>query len=381
LALTILILVCVSFVAVVGWSGERQRRKRAELQAAETAAQARHVYEVGSGQLHDVHARLGQTSNFADSVSRRLADATANVKRLEALTQDAQSRGHVVATRYIADANEWLISRITPNNLETSRKRSAKIVSFCAKYGFELDNASLSALDADIVAAFKDTVRKDLAREEQQRIKDQMREEQRAAREYARAEEQTAREEAAVRKALTQALQKVDAEHSAEVANLRSQLDALAEKKRALSMAQQTRTGHVYVISNIGSFGDGVFKLGMTRRLEPQERIDELSGAAVPFPFDVHMLISTTDAPALENALHREFHSRRINRVNLRKEFFRVSLDQIAAVVKRMHGHVDYKATPDALQFHETAAILERGQLAAFPEYVEPPLEEQFEDA
>jgi Meiotically up-regulated gene 113 len=379
--LTIFFLVIISFGALVAWSGERTRRKQAEAYAAQTLAEARQVYQVGSGQLQDQHARLSQSSNFADELSRRLAEATANAKRLEGERRDAQQRGQVVAAKYIGDANEWLISRLTQNNLETSRNRSAKIVAFCAKHGFELDKASLSSLDADIVAAFRDAVRKDLTRQEQQRIKEQMREEQRAAREYARAEEQASREEAAVRKALTTALQKADAEHSAEVASLRSQLEALAEKKRALSMAQQTRTGHVYVISNIGSFGDGVFKVGMTRRLEPQERIDELSGAAVPFPFDVHMMISTADAPALENALHREFHSQRLNKVNLRKEFFRVSLDQIAAVVKRKHGHVDYRATPDAFEFHETGAIVERGQLALVPEYVEPLLEDQLEDA
>src|SRR5437868_4948931 len=89
----------------------------------------------------------------------------------------------------------------------------------------------------------------------------------------------------------------------------------------AVSMAQQTKAGHVYVISNIGTMGDGVFKIGMTRRLTPNERIDELGCAAVPFPFDVHMMIHCEDAPGLENALHHALHKRRINKVNLRKEF------------------------------------------------------------
>ena len=79
----------------------------------------------------------------------------------------------------------------------------------------------------------------------------------------------------------------------------------------------------MYVLSNIGSFGEGVYKIGMTRRLEPQDRVRELGDASVPFPFDVHMMISCDDAPSLENALHRESHKQRVNKVNFRKEFFR----------------------------------------------------------
>lgn len=98
-------------------------------------------------------------------------------------------------------------------------------------------------------------------------------------------------------------------------------------------MAQQTKAGNVYVISNLGSFGDRVSKIGMTRRLEPMDRVKELGDASVPFPFDVHMMIACDDVPKLETALHREFHKRRINRVNLRKEFFRVGLEEIQKLV------------------------------------------------
>jgi hypothetical protein len=114
-------------------------------------------------------------------------------------------------------------------------------------------------------------------------------------------------------------------------------------------MAQQTKAGNVYVISNVGTFGAGVFKVGMTRRLEPLDRIRELGDASVPFPFDVHMMISCEDAPALECALHRALHKSRINRVNPRKEFFRTDLQLIVDVVQEHHGCVDYAADPEAL--------------------------------
>src|SRR6185437_14973311 len=103
------------------------------------------------------------------------------------------------------------------------------------------------------------------------------------------------------------------------IAKLESQLsDALDRKAKAFARAQLTKSGHVYVLSNIGSFGEGIYKIGMTRRLEPLERVDELGSASVPFLFDVHAMVYVEDAPALENALHKEFAHRRLNLVNLR---------------------------------------------------------------
>lgn len=93
------------------------------------------------------------------------------------------------------------------------------------------------------------------------------------------------------------------------------------------------KAGYVYIISNIGAFGENIFKIGMTRRLDPQERINELSGASVPFKFDIHALIFSEDAPALEASLHRAFESRKVNLVNTRKEFFNATLDEIKYVI------------------------------------------------
>ena len=90
----------------------------------------------------------------------------------------------------------------------------------------------------------------------------------------------------------------------------------------------------MYVISNIGSFGEGIYKIGLTRRLEPYDRVKELGDASVPFEFDVHAMIFSDDAPALENTLHRHFRDRELNKVNHRKEFFRVDIDEIEEVVK-----------------------------------------------
>ena len=123
------------------------------------------------------------------------------------------------------------------------------------------------------------------------------------------------------------------------------------------------KAGYVYIISNIGSFGEGVYKIGMTRRLDPQDRVDELGDASVPFKFDVHAMIFSDDAPALEAALHRAFDSRKVNMVNNRKEFFRVTLDEIEDVVKKSYDKtVEFTRLPQAEQYRETQMIQKKLQ-------------------
>ncbi|MDF9721852.1 GIY-YIG nuclease family protein [Serratia marcescens] len=186
------------------------------------------------------------------------------------------------------------------------------------------------------------------AQEEKQRQDELDRQQQEAEEEERRLAEQ--------RKMLEEALLAAEGAHREELEKQRQELEQKIQAvhqqyERAKSMAQLTKQGHVYVISNIGSFGENVFKIGMTRRLEPMERVKELSGAAVPFDFDVHAMISCDDAPALEKTLHDHLEHYRINRINLRKEFFRVDLSKIINTVERHHGRVDYIADPVALQY------------------------------
>ena len=112
--------------------------------------------------------------------------------------------------------------------------------------------------------------------------------------------------------------------------------EAHAKSERARAMAEMTRSGYVYIISNVGSFGDEIVKIGLTRRLDPDDRVRELGDASVPFAFDVHAMIYSDEAPAIEAALHREFADRRINLSNFRKEFFRVSLDEVEEALSRV---------------------------------------------
>jgi len=199
-------------------------------------------------------------------------------------------------------------------------------------------------------------------KEYQAEIKQQMREEKqrqdeldRQQREAEEEAERLAEQQRLIEEALAQAEGSYKAELEKQKLELEQQIaDVHKQYERAKSMAQMTRQGHVYIISNIGSFGENVYKVGMTRRLEPMERIKELSDASVPFDFDVHAMISCDDAPALERALHSTLEAHRINKVNLRKEFFRVELEKIISEVKRQHGSIEYIADPAALQYWQS---------------------------
>lgn len=177
--------------------------------------------------------------------------------------------------------------------------------------------------------------------EEQRRIREQMREEEKARREFERAQKEAAKEEAMLRKAMEKAQAAMEkaseeqkAKYESQLAEIRQKLEeAEAKSQKAISLAQQTKRGNVYVISNIGSFGENVYKVGMTRRWNPLDRVKELGDASVPFPFDVHAIIESEDAPALETSLHKALALMQVNKVNPRKEFFRVSISDIHRLV------------------------------------------------
>jgi DNA repair exonuclease SbcCD ATPase subunit len=209
---------------------------------------------------------------------------------------------------------------------------------------------------------------RDREREEQRRIREQMREEEKARREIARALKEAGREEEALQKAMEKVQAQAAkanaaqrAEFEAKLRQLQDQLtEAEARNQRALSMAQQTKAGHVYVISNVGSFGEGMVKIGMTRRLEPLDRIRELGDASVPFNFDVHAMIWSEDAPGLERELHRRFVRHQVNKVNPRKEFFQVSLGDLRSQVEELGMEATWTMTAMATEYQESLAMADR---------------------
>ncbi|WP_223639036.1 DUF4041 domain-containing protein [Corallococcus sp. EGB] len=213
-------------------------------------------------------------------------------------------------------------------------------------------------------------------REEQRLIKERIREEEKAQREFEKAQRDAEKEEELLRKAMEEARREFEKAGDEQKSKYEEQLAQLAQKlqeaeeknKRAISMAQQTKTGHVYVISNVGSFGENVFKVGLTRRLEPLDRIRELGDASVPFEFDVHALIHSEDAPTLERELHKRFVREQVNKVNPRKEFFRLTLQTIRQVVDGMGLQAQWTMTAEAREFRETQAVERAMQSQSFQE-------------
>ena len=267
-------------------------------------------------------------------------------------------RSKELATRYLKDNVKWIGSSLNPNNYVNCKKRLQDVIERCRGIGFEISIDEEHEYFSDLKHQYEHEVRVALEREEQARIRAQIREEQVRERETKRELERLARERQAIQAALDQALAVARDQHSEEVDRLTARLaEAEARSQRAVSQAQLTKAGHVYVISNVGSLGEGVFKVGMTRRLEPLDRICELSDASVPFPFDVHMMISSDDAPSLENALHRNLHKLRINKINPRREFFRTDIEAIHELVKAHHGEVEYLADPEALQYRQSLTM------------------------
>lgn len=297
-------------------------------------------------------------------LKRDLRNLAINLKKLD-LDRELHNRSQVMldkkvdelCRRYLKESVKWISNSLNANNFANCKQRLQDVIERCRDIGFQITEEDEASYIADLRVAFEKEVRAAFEREEQARIKAQIREEQKLEREIQREQERIARERAVLEAALATALASAADQHSAEIESLKTRLAEAEAKQRAIAQAQLTKAGFIYVISNIGSFGEGVFKVGMTRRLEPQERVRELGDASVPFPFDIHMMISCQNAPALENALHRALVKQQVNKTNPKKEFFRSNIETIVKVVRENHGEVEYLADPEALQYRQSLAM------------------------
>jgi Domain of unknown function (DUF4041)/T5orf172 domain len=208
--------------------------------------------------------------------------------------------------------------------------------------------------------------------EEQRRIREQMREEERERREIEKVRKDSEQEVKIREQALEKARREVEQatgqqreQLELKLQQMNLQLEEALAKRNEISRAQMTKSGHIYIISNVGSFGDNVYKIGMTRRIDPEDRIKELSGASVPFPFDIHAMIFSENVPETENLLHQYFRDKSVNKVNERKEFFKVTLDEISSAVEKIaaetqtvkKAEIQFTKVAEAEQYRKTLAI------------------------
>lgn len=265
-----------------------------------------------------------------------------------------------------------LISKVKWNNVNQMKERMQKLFDAINKLGqgFQvyINKQYLDLKLKELILEYEYQSKRQQEKEEMRAIQEELREEEKARREFEQAQREAEKEETAYQKALEKARKEYEAATGEKHDKLQAQIEKLEQelreaqekKERALSMAQQTKRGHVYIISNIGSFGENVYKIGMTRRLEPADRIKELGDASVPFQFDTHAMIFSEDAPTLENELHKAFARKKVNMLNNRKEFFKVTLDEVEQKVKEIGLDAEFSRLPEAMEYRETLAILEK---------------------
>jgi len=283
-----------------------------------------------------------------------------------------------------------LIAKVKWNNVNQMKERMQKIFDAINKLGegfkVHLNTEYFDLKRKELILEHEYQTKRQQEKEATRAIQEELREEEKAKREFEQAQREAQKEEMNYQKALDKARKEMELatgeKHDrlqTQIENLEQELKEAQEKKeRALSMAQQTKRGHVYVISNIGSFGENVYKIGMTRRLEPEDRVKELGDASVPFQFDIHAMIYSDEAPTLEYELHKAFTDRKVNMLNYRKEFFNVTLEEIEQKIKDIGLNAEFSKIPEAMEYRETLAILEKLNSQTEPLTVEQMIAEEF---
>lgn len=249
------------------------------------------------------------------------------------------------------------VSAVTKKYLEIAAEGNQSIVGTLTKFIGEIEYLFMNAVKIE----YNYYIKKEQARQEQLAIREQMRQEAEEKKALERERKKIEEEESKYNGEIEKLKKQLSTATSAEtellktrISELQAQLADVALKKNEIAKLANGKAGNVYIISNIGSFGENVFKIGMTRRLNPQERIDELGSASVPFRFDVHSFIFSNDAVGLETKLHTLLNDKRVNRVNLRKEFFRVPIDELEELVNTIDPTAEFTRTILAEEFRQS---------------------------
>lgn len=320
--------------------------------------------------VYEPHFDFSDSEEYKDSIRRcrdeqkRMVSEKSAVSANNNWTVDgSKSKGQTMINRQTKltlrafnNECEAAVANVRWNNVNAMEKRIRTSAS-------QIDGANAS-MNLQLEEDFIELRIKELRLTHEYREKQKAEKEERA--EMARAEreekkllaeaEAAEKKEREYKRLLDKARSEVGADQS-KIAELEALLaEAHSAAERAQAMATMTKSGYVYVISNVGSFGEDVVKIGLTRRLDPDDRVRELGDASVPFGFDVHAMIYSEEAPALESALHREFAERRINMTNFRKEFFRVGLEEVEEAVTRLAPSASFFKDREAQEWHETMA-------------------------
>lgn len=305
----------------------------------------------------DYKARLDSVRDRQKVMVKNAQAATGN---MQWTVNNSQAQGRKLVNdmiklviRSFNNEADACVANVKFDNVELGEKRILKSFEACNRLGkimsVEISGIYLDLKLDELYLAHEFQIKKQEEKEEAKRAREELREQQKLEQEIRSAREKIAKE----RKHFTAAMRDLqarleqaqsDEERSALLLKLaeieagRAELES--EEKLIDYREQNAKAGYVYVISNLGAFGEGVYKIGMTRRLEPMERVDELGDASVPFWFDVHAMVFSNNAPALEAKLHDHFASGRLNKVNGRKEFFRADIAEIERIIRENYDAV-----------------------------------------
>jgi len=329
-----------------------------------------YIYEISERYKIEIkNVRMIQKELISTGKAISIPDSVALIENNQYAKKILDGQAHLMLKTFNIEC-DLLIGAVKPSTYSQTLERIEKVANELEKYSISLTayitEEYIKLKYDECTLQYQYQLKREREQEEQLRIKEQMREEQKAIREYERALAKAQKEEQLFQDALEVARAELASSADESRARLEEKVRRLEEmlkeaqekERRAKSMAEQTRRGYIYVISNIGSFGDNIYKIGVTRRLEPLDRVRELGDASVPFLFDVHAMIFSEDAPALEATLHKKFHKHRVNQVNYRKEFFNVSLEDIRNAAISIHGkEIDFKMTALAEQYRESCRL------------------------
>lgn len=253
------------------------------------------------------------------------------------------------------------VQEICKNYLNIAESGNKTISVTLAKFIGEIEYLCIEAVKIE----YEYYVKKEAARQEQLALREQMRQEAEEKKLLEQQRQQIEKEESKYKTEIENIQNQIQESQDdaktkqllEKIKELESQLNDVEKQKDDIVNLQNGKAGYVYVISNLGSFGDDVFKVGMTRRLNPQDRVDELGDASVPFKFDVHSFIFAEDAVQLESNLHTALEKNRLNKVNLRKEFFKISIDELENLVDKFDPTAEFNKTMIAEQYRQSQSI------------------------
>ena len=255
----------------------------------------------------------------------------------------------------------------TQKYLDIAAEGNKSIFNTLVKFINEIEFLFIRAIEIE----YEYYIKKEQQKEEQARLREQMRQEAEERKVLEQQKKQVEKEEEKYKVEISKIEESLSTSQDNEMLKklrvrleeLKNQLDNVEHKKQDIIKRQNGKAGYVYIISNLGSFGEKTFKIGMTRRLNPQDRVDELGDASVPFVFDVHSFIFSDDAVALEKKLHEVLNDKRTNKINLRKEFFNVSIDELEVLVQEIEPTAEFNKTMVAEQYRQTLSINEEDKI------------------